>query len=134
MDDTIYSYHAILAHRQIASTPMVHSNVAIVQLDYCGMAIGVKYMKDNITMDCRCDDIDECSLYGFSALCAQDVLCLNTYGSYHCGPCPAGILQIFDKQLLLTDLGQIGDGRTCERMPPCQQNPCHQYAECTNLD
>ncbi|XP_069504725.1 von Willebrand factor D and EGF domain-containing protein isoform X2 [Ambystoma mexicanum] len=39
-------------------------------------------------------DVDECA----SSPCFPGVICLNTFGSYHCGPCPSGL---------------EGDGRVC---------------------
>ncbi|XP_063781334.1 von Willebrand factor D and EGF domain-containing protein [Pseudophryne corroboree] len=50
------------------------------------------------------EDLDEC----LSTPCYSDVLCINTFGSYSCDPCPEGY---------------EGDGRTCEQIFLTTQSP-----------
>lgn len=39
-----------------------------------------------------CQDIDECQSNNGGCSLAPLVKCMNTMGSYHCGPCPPGML------------------------------------------
>ncbi|XP_051791014.1 cartilage oligomeric matrix protein [Erpetoichthys calabaricus] len=65
-----------------------------------------------------CEDVDECSR-GNNGGCVANSLCINTQGSYRCGPCKAGYT------------GNQRQG--CRAEKACANglpNPCHSKADC----
>ncbi|XP_029684485.1 cartilage oligomeric matrix protein [Takifugu rubripes] len=64
-----------------------------------------------------CQDIDECQ--NNSAGCVEDSVCMNTPGSFRCGPCKTGY--VGDQQ------SGCKPERTCGNGLP---NPCHPNGEC----
>ncbi|XP_063309646.1 thrombospondin-4 [Pelobates fuscus] len=65
-----------------------------------------------------CEDIDECQTRNNGG-CVANSICVNTLGSYVCGPCKAGY---------------VGDQKKgCKRESSCRSegsNPCHASAQC----
>ncbi|MEQ2238658.1 hypothetical protein ILYODFUR_035381, partial [Ilyodon furcidens] len=66
-----------------------------------------------------CQDVDECLTNNGGCSTTPVVQCLNTMGSFHCGPCPPGY---------------EGDGRTCTQTNVCSSNNggCHHLASCSS--
>ncbi|XP_014830968.1 PREDICTED: cubilin, partial [Poecilia mexicana] len=66
-----------------------------------------------------CQDVDECLTNNGGCSTTPVVQCMNTMGSFHCGPCPPGY---------------EGDGRTCTQSNICSSNNggCHPLAICSS--
>uniref|UniRef100_A0A3B4ATT5 Uncharacterized protein n=1 Tax=Periophthalmus magnuspinnatus TaxID=409849 RepID=A0A3B4ATT5_9GOBI len=77
--------------------------------------VGLAYARANKQV---CSDINECEAPNKGG-CVENSVCLNTPGSYRCGPCITGY---------------VGDQRKgCKPERACgngQPNPCHASAEC----
>ncbi|XP_069505420.1 cartilage oligomeric matrix protein isoform X2 [Ambystoma mexicanum] len=76
--------------------------------------VGLTYAKANKQI---CTDVNECE--NMSSACVANSVCINTQGSYRCGPCKPGY---------------VGDQTSgCRRERTCsngQSNPCHERANC----
>uniref|UniRef100_A0A3B4F981 Cubilin n=1 Tax=Pundamilia nyererei TaxID=303518 RepID=A0A3B4F981_9CICH len=66
-----------------------------------------------------CQDVDECLTNNGGCSTTPMVQCLNTMGSFHCGPCPPGY---------------EGDGKACTQSNICDTNNggCYPLATCSS--
>ncbi|KAJ1085386.1 hypothetical protein NDU88_005519 [Pleurodeles waltl] len=76
--------------------------------------VGLAYAKAHKQI---CSDVDECE--SLNAVCVPNSICVNTLGSYRCGPCKPGYVG-----------GQTSGCRMERICGPGQSSPCHERASC----
>lgn len=95
--------------------------------------------------------MDECLTNNGGCSRSPMVQCLNTMGSFHCGPCPPGmqkenefisaplelkdlILSHLSSPYVISSTGYEGDGKTCTQTNICATNNggCYPLATCSS--